>query len=100
LGYSVTSRTSSVEALELFRAKPNDFDLVITDMTMPEMTGIELSRKLLTHRPDLPVILCTGFSEAIDETTARSFGISEYIKKPVDTLTIAKAIRSAFRRYY
>jgi len=98
LGYTVTIFTSSVEALSVYQKNPSDFDLVITDMTMPEMTGIELTRKLLTHRPDLPVILCTGFSEAIDETTAKSFGISEYIKKPVDTLTIAKAIRSVIRR--
>jgi len=75
LGYIVTIFTNSVEALEAYKNNPENFDLVITDMTMPEMSGIELTRKLLTLRPNLPVILCTGFSETIDESTAKSFGI-------------------------
>ena len=95
LGYSITFFTSSVEAWEAYRSNPDEFDLVITDMTMPEMTGIDLTGKLLDLRPDLPVILCTGFSEAINEATARSFGICEYVTKPVDKNTLARAIRKA-----
>ncbi len=62
-GYHVTIRTSSIEALELFRSKPNGFDLVITDMTMPNMTGDKLAAELITIRPEIPVILCTGYSK-------------------------------------
>ncbi len=98
LGYFVTISTSSTEALNAYQKNPRDFNLVITDMTMPEMTGIDLTRKLLILRPDLPVILCTGFSETINETSAKSFGICEYIRKPVSKLTLAKAIRSALAR--
>ncbi len=97
LGYTVTIFTSSIEALNVYQKNPDDFNLVITDMTMPEMTGVELTRNLLTIRPDLSVILCTGFSEVIDENMAKSFGISEYLRKPVDKLTLAKAIKSALR---
>jgi PAS domain S-box-containing protein len=95
LGYTVTVFSSSMEALDAYQKNPGDFDLVITDMTMPEMTGINLTGKLLALTPDLPVILCTGFSEAIDEAKAKSFGICEYIKKPVDKRTLAEAIRKA-----
>ncbi len=99
LGYAVTSFTSSIEALEAYKANPGNFDLVITDMTMPEMTGVHLTRELLTLQPDLPVILCTGFSEAIDEATAKSLGIREYVKKPVDKYTLAKAVKKALRPF-
>ena len=95
LGYTVTSFTSSVDALKVYKKNPANVNLVITDMTMPEMNGIELIRKLVAIRQDLPVILCTGFSETIDEATAKSFGFCEYIKKPVDKLTLAKALRLA-----
>ena len=93
LGYSVSSFSSSPKALEAYTQNPDGFDLVITDMTMPEMTGIDLAKKLRALQPELPVILCTGFSESIDEERAKSFGIREYIKKPVDRLTLAKAIQ-------
>ncbi|MCP4625571.1 MAG: response regulator [bacterium] len=63
LGYAVTTRTSSVEALELFMAQPDKFELIITDMTMPNMTGDELAARLMQIRADIPVILCTGYSE-------------------------------------
>jgi two-component system cell cycle sensor histidine kinase/response regulator CckA len=67
LGYDVVARNSSIEALELFKKKKDRFDLVITDMTMPNMTGEKLAEKLMQIRPDIPVILCTGFSSMIDE---------------------------------
>ncbi|OEU74360.1 MAG: hypothetical protein BA864_04950 [Desulfuromonadales bacterium C00003093] len=98
LGYHVTPRTSSVEALEAFRAKPYEFDLVITDMTMPNMTGAELAHKLLEIRPDIPILLCTGFSELIDENKAKAIGIREYVMKPIVKDKIAGTIRKALDR--
>lgn len=97
IGYSVVAFTSSIEASEAYEKNPDGFDLLITDMTMPEMTGVDLSRKLLSLRPDLPIVLCTGFSEAINEEKARSYGIREYLKKPVDKHILAKAIRKALK---
>jgi PAS domain S-box-containing protein len=93
LGYQVRTRTSSVEALELFRNQPDMFDLLITDVTMPNITGIELSKKILQIRPDLPIILCTGFSEMITKEKAKDIGIREFIMKPVLRSEIAAAIR-------
>lgn len=97
LGYAVTIFTRSIEALDAYKKNPGDFDLAITDMTMPGITGIVLTRELLALQPDLPVIMCTGFSEAIDEAKAKSFGIREYINKPADILTLAKAIKRALK---
>jgi CheY-like chemotaxis protein len=96
LGYHVTSRTSSVEALEAFKAKPDEYDLVITDMTMPNMTGIELASGLKEIRSDIPIIMCTGFSETIDEDKAKNMGILAYIMKPFLIDEIAKTIRKVF----
>ena len=93
LGYHVTPRTSSVEAFEAFRAKPDEFDLVITDMTMPNMTGAELAPRLLKIRSDIPIILCTGFSELMDEKKANAIGIREYVMKPVIRDKMARTIR-------
>ena len=70
LGYTVSIRTNSLEALELFRTKPNDFDLIITDMTMPNMTGDSLAIELMKIRSDIPVILCTGYSKKISNGSA------------------------------
>ena len=93
LGYEVTARTSSIEALEAFRHKTAVFDLVITDMTMPNMTGKELARELMCIRPDIPIILCTGFSEQIDEGRAKEIGISAFVMKPIVIHDIANKIR-------
>jgi len=93
LGYQVAPRTSSVEALEAFRGKPDEFDLVITDMTMPNMTGIELASRLKEIRPNIPIIICTGFSEMIDGDKAKSLGIHGYVMKPVTKEEIAGKIR-------
>ena len=92
-GYHVTSRTSSVEALEAFKANPDKFDLVITDMTMPNMTGTQLSQKLLKIKPDIPIIICTGFSEKISEDKAKVMGFRGYVMKPVVINELAKKIR-------
>jgi CheY-like chemotaxis protein len=93
LGYSVTARTSSIEALELFQAKPNDFDMVITDMTMPNMTGDALAVELMKIRADIPVILCTGYSKKISEETASEIGIKAFANKPVVKADLAKTVR-------
>ncbi len=93
LGYHVTARTSSPDALEAFRASPGKFDLVITDMTMPNMTGVQLSQKLLEIRYDIPIIICTGFSTKIDGEKAKAAGIRGYVMKPVVMSEIAKKIR-------
>jgi len=93
LGYKVIALAKSDEALKLFRAQPNEFDLVITDQTMPAMTGSELSRQLLRTRSDIPIILCTGFSEAVDEDKTRPEGIREFVMKPFTTKEMADTIR-------
>ncbi len=93
LGYHVTARTSSIEALEAFRAAPANFDLVITDTTMPNMTGVQLSQKILSTRPNIPIVICTGFSEQIDDERAKIMGISGFVMKPVIRSELAKIIR-------
>ncbi len=93
LGYDVTTRTSSLEALELFKEKKDRFDLVITDMTMPHMTGEKLAEELMQIRFDIPVILCTGFSSMIDEQKALGMGIRSFISKPFLKREIAETIR-------
>ncbi len=95
LGYRVTTSTSSVEALNLIRENPGRFDVVVTDMTMPDMTGAELSREILALREDLPIILCTGYSELITREQARELGVSDFLEKPVTTTGLAKAVRKA-----
>ena len=93
LGYTVTAGTSSQEALTCFRARPEAFDLVITDMTMPGLTGRELIRELLAIRPDIPVIMCSGFSEFVNSGEAKNAGISEFLMKPYDMSRMAQVIR-------
>jgi PAS domain S-box-containing protein len=93
LGYQVTASTDSGEALELFRRDPFRFDLVITDQTMPRMTGMELAREILAIRQDMPIILCTGFSEIITAEEAKAQGIREFILKPIVTMELATTIR-------
>ncbi len=93
LGYKVQTRTSSVEALALIEADPGAFDLVITDMVMPEMTGDVLATRILGRRPDMPIIMCTGFSENITEERAKSLGIRAFALKPLAMETLARLIR-------
>ena len=94
LGYTVISRTSSMEALEEFKAAPEDYSLVITDQTMPNMTGVELARALLQVREDLPIILCTGFSDLVDEEKAKQEGIKKFILKPIIMKDMARTMRT------
>ena len=93
LGYKVTARTSPTEALSLFKKKPDKFDLVITDLTMPKMTGLDLAHKIVQNRSGIPIILCTGFSDFLEEKQLRFAGIHCLIKKPILLSEIAKAIR-------
>ena len=93
LGYRVVACTSSLEALDKFRAAPDAFDVVVTDQSMPNMTGMEFAQELLLIRPDIPIILCTGFSELVDETSAKAAGIQKYLKKPVLQRLLAGAVR-------
>ena len=93
LGYSVETRTSSTEALELFRSKPDEFDLVITDMTMPHMMGDKLAVELQQIRSDIPIILCTGYSAIISEEKAKEIGIKAFTYKPIAKADLANTIR-------
>jgi len=94
LGYQVTSRISSTEALEVFSSNPDKFDMVITDMAMPSMSGDKLALELIKIRPDIPILLCTGFSTIMSEEQALSMGIKGFLMKPVTTSDIDKKIRA------
>jgi signal transduction histidine kinase/CheY-like chemotaxis protein len=93
LGYKVTGINSSLEALKLFRSNPAEFDMVITDMTMPGMTGDKLAMEMMKIRPDLPVILCTGYSNKISEKEAAGIGIRAFLYKPVVKNDMATIVR-------
>ncbi len=95
LGYTVTGTTKPVEAREAFRANPSQCDLVITDLTMPQLPGDKLARALLQIRPDLPIILCTGFSESVDSKTLNAAGFPALLHKPVLKPQLAEAVRKA-----
>lgn len=95
LGYTVTGQKSSRVALEVYRDDPGRFDLVITDQTMPHMTGVELARQLLAISPELPIILCTGFSPVVDQEKADSLGIKGFVHKPVVMDELARLVRNA-----
>jgi YesN/AraC family two-component response regulator len=84
LGYEVVVHTASREALEAFRTDPHGFDVVITDQTMPQMTGEALIQAIRRIRPDIPIVLCTGFSHVIDAKKARALGKVTFLMKPVD----------------
>jgi CheY-like chemotaxis protein len=93
LGYDVTTRTSSLDALATFQEQPDFFDAVITDQTMPEINGGDLAREMLRIRPDLPIILCTGYSSIIDEEQAKVEGIKGFAMKPFAKAEIATLLR-------
>ena len=93
LGYKVTARTRSVDALEDFYNKSDSFDIVITDTAMPKMIGVDLSEEIMKINLDVPIILCTGFSEIIDKDKAKMLGIKAFVIKPLVVGEIAKTIR-------
>jgi CheY-like chemotaxis protein len=96
LGYQIETKLNPIEALALFRSRPDQFDLVITDMAMPEMTGQKLVKEILNIRPDLPIILCTGYSEKISKEKAEELGIKTLVFKPFSvhefTVTVRKVL--------
>ena len=93
LGYDVVAHASGGAALEEFRARPHDFDVLITDYTMPQMSGYQLASEVIGIRPDMPVILMTGFGEAADEQAARRIGIRKVVMKPLAARDLSEAIR-------
>ena len=95
LGYQVLALTDGLEALARFKADPGAFDLLITDQTMPQLTGSRICEEVLGLRPDLPIILCTGYSETVDAAGARALGVREFLMKPYSVSEMAKAVRRA-----
>jgi nitrogen-specific signal transduction histidine kinase/CheY-like chemotaxis protein len=93
LGYTVEAFTDSAQAFEAYSSEPTAFDLVITDMTMPKFTGMTLSRAMLGLRPDQAIIICTGYSDAIDEVNAKAEGVGGFLDKPVSRDTLARTVR-------
>jgi CheY-like chemotaxis protein len=93
LGYEVVTYTNSMEALAAFKAAPYSFDLILTDHTMPHLTGEALARELRSIRPDLPIILCTGFSHTMNEAKAHALGIDALLMKPFLTRDLGTAIQ-------
>jgi CheY-like chemotaxis protein len=93
LGYEVVVCTSSTEALEVFRAAPQRFDVVITDQTMPHMTGEKLAQALRRLQPDIPIILCTGFSHDMHAERAQELGIDAFLMKPLAMQDLAQTIQ-------
>ena len=96
--YRIEALSDPEDALAVFKLNPGYFDVVITDMTMPKMTGAKLAEKLIRIRPNIPIILCTGHSSLIDEEKALQLGIAAYMMKPVSMLEIAKTIRKLMEK--
>jgi PAS domain S-box-containing protein len=94
-GYRVDGHTNPLEALKLFKTDPYEFDLVITDMTMPHMTGDQLARMIQNIRPDVPIIITTGYSEKISPKKAQMMGVQDFIMKPMNYSELTKKIRKA-----
>ena len=99
LGYQATTQTDSQEAINFVHSHPEDFDLIITDQMMPNKTGEELAREITASHPDIPIILCTGYSDRIDAEKARSIGIKAFLLKPVTTEELANTIRNVLDNF-
>lgn len=97
LGYDIVATTSAPEALEIFSSRPDEFDLVLTDLTMPAMTGIELSRELVKIRPDIPIVLCTGSNLGVTTEMIREIGIRDMVMKPMIASELAEAVYNALK---
>ena len=93
LGYDIIGTTRSTEALRLFKNDPGKFDIVITDYTMPDMNGLDLARKLLKIRGNIPIVLCTGYNDDISPDKARVAGIKDFLLKPQSKHELNRAIR-------
>ena len=95
LGYNVISQQNAKDALEIFKDLPSQFDLVITDYRMPQMTGAELSEEILKISPDMPIILCSGYSSDFGEQEAAELGIGWFMRKPLMNKDFATLIEKA-----
>ena len=93
-GLDVTVKTDPLEAARWFSENPGRVDLLLTDQTMPRMTGLELAQRLTTERPELPVILCTGFSEDIGSDELSRHGVAALLKKPIEPASLVALLRS------
>ncbi len=91
-GFEVSIATDSHEAWDLFSANPEAYDLVVTDQTMPGLSGVQLAGKMITLRQDLPVMLCTGYSDVVDETNIAQYGIQAFMPKPLDSKEFLRTI--------
>jgi len=98
LGYQVKSTTKPLEALKWFKADPDQFEVIITDMTMPQMSGDKLTTEILAIRPQMPVIICTGYSERMSVKKAKGLGACKYLEKPIDFGNMASALREVLGR--
>ncbi|KAA3607214.1 MAG: response regulator [Planctomycetota bacterium] len=94
-GYRVTAFSSPVDALKEFQEHPNEYDLVLTDMTMPQFSGVEMAKRVKEIRNDVPILLCSGFSDIIDQTQARALGIQGFLNKPLLAKDLAVGVRRA-----
>ena len=98
LGYQVVTCNDSIKAYTLFSDAQENFDLVISDMIMPKMTGKTLAEKMIERNPNIPVILCSGYSDDIDPETIRESGITQYLMKPIGMLDLARAVKNALKK--
>jgi len=92
LGYTVTVSNSPLEAIEIFKKDPEQFDLVITDQSMPKMTGFDMAKRLMKLRPEIPVILCSGYNEEVTDQNIKDAGIRAYLMKPMTKAALSKVI--------
>ena len=99
LGYQVETRISAYDALEAFQVKPDKYDLIITDMTMPKMTGEKLAEKIKKIRPNIPILMCTGFSTMIAPGAIEEMGINSILMKPLTLNDLAKTVRRILDEY-
>ena len=97
LGYDAKGMTSSTEALAHFTSDPSGYDLVLTDMTMPQMTGLDFSKEIKRINPDIPIILCTGFSHGLTKEICRSIGIVDMVMKPVIANQLSRILHHALK---
>jgi CheY-like chemotaxis protein len=95
LGYDITGVTDSTAALDLFARSPDAYDLVITDMTMPTLTGDILGQRIFALRPDIPIVICTGYSEKLTEASIRSLGFTGIAYKPIIMKELATIVRQS-----
>jgi DNA-binding NtrC family response regulator len=91
-GYQVTVASDSHEAWDIFSSNPDQFDMVVTDQTMPGLSGVQLAGKMITLKPNLPIMLCTGYSDVVDETNIAQYGIQSFMPKPLDSKEFLQSV--------